>query len=104
MASLSEAKPMQVIKSLGAVASAGRDVDGLLQTRVEVLKAETARRSLPSVASGLRAWHEFAAQVLGYPEDGTLPPRKAEDVEKCVGIFGNVFIYISYIYYIYIYI
>ena len=89
VASFTEAKPMQVIKSLGVAAAAGRDVDGLLQTRVEVLKTETARRSLPSVASGLRAWHEFAVVVLGYPEDSTLPPRKAEDVEKFVGIFAN---------------
>lgn len=90
--------PKTVVKRL-AVASpvaAGR----LLEERARQLRLVSKKNSLASVASGLRAWHGFATQVLGYEEHATLPPRSDDDVCKFISIFvvaGTAMNYVGYV-------
>ena len=58
------------------------------------------QRSLPSVASGLRLWHQFAVQHLRYSAEATLPPRSTSDVLHLVALFknpGTATNYVSYV-------
>ena len=43
--------------------------------------------SQKSVASGLRAWHAFATDLLDYHEDRTLPPRHDGHILRFLAIF-----------------
>ena len=58
-----------------------------LQQRAETLKLSSQQGSGPAVASGLRAWHQFAVSFLEYPPDETLPPKRAGDVLKFIAVF-----------------
>lgn len=72
----------------------------VLEARAAELKTQTQRKSLPSVASGLRCWHSFANQVLQYRDEETLPPKCARHVVQFVGIFrhpGTARNYVSYL-------
>ena len=82
-------RPMQGIRGAEAAAVRGLPITALLEQQVLLLKQETQRKSMPSVASGLRAWHHFAVGVLAYPESQTLPPRSSKDVELFVTLFAN---------------
>lgn len=82
-------KPQKMIKALTNAKRSGIDVSEVLQTGAELLKLESVRASLPSVASGLRAWHGFAAVFLDYPVHQTLPPKSDEDVVEFVSFFKS---------------
>ena len=60
-----------------------------LQQRAETLKLSSQQGSGPAVASGLRAWHQFAVSFLEYPPDETLPPKRAGDVLKFIAVFSS---------------
>ena len=45
-----------------------------LDSRAFALQLASRQGSKAAVASGLRAWQEFAVSILGYPPDATLPP------------------------------
>lgn len=81
--------PQDVIRQLGAARDQGVDVGERLLQQAAALRVETQRQSLRSVASGLRAWHQFAVLVLGYAPNLTLPPAAGEDVEQFITIFRN---------------
>ena len=51
------------------------------------MELKSVRASLPSVASALKAWHDFATGVLGVKSDSTLPPVS----EGHVCTFASVF-------------
>ena len=80
-------RPAQATLGLARARSLGLDVDSCLIHRATQLKLETQRKSLSSVAAGLKSWHAFAHAVLGYPASGTLPPRSAIDVMMYLTIF-----------------
>ena len=91
--------PQQAIQALSAAKKRGLEVDDVLCGMADNVLIETNRKSLPSVASGLRAWHSFATEVLSYPEEATLPPRHDGDVVKFICIFrsgGTAANYVSY--------
>ena len=96
-----KAKPMQVVHALKEAVEA--DIDEtmeLLLDRSDLLRTFQVKKSLASVSSGLKCWHHFAAGVLSYPSNGTLPPRLCRDVCLYVGIFcnsGTAANYISYL-------
>ena len=83
--------PRETTHRLAAARQAGKgaEVTAFLEQHEQVLKLETQRRSLPQVASGLRAWHFFAVTVLDYQEEATIPPGSSEDVIKFVQVFNN---------------
>jgi hypothetical protein len=70
-------KPFDAIERLGLAKAAGKDVDLLLAAKAENFRDLSVQGSYASVASALRCWHRFATLFLGYPEEGTLPPRGA---------------------------
>eukprot|EP00971_Amphidinium_carterae_P332843 6467214-Amphidinium_carterae.1 len=71
-------KPMQTVTALtNAKTRNATAVLDALQQQADFVKLASQRKSLPSVAAGLRCWHGFAVGVLAYPEGATLPPRKA---------------------------
>ena len=80
-------KPSQATEALAAARLAGKDVHSLLDRRVEQMKLETNKKSLATVCSGLRSWHCFATEVLGYDQRKTLPPAHSLDVMRFVTIF-----------------
>ena len=55
--------------------------------RAQLLRLESKRGSLRSVASGLKAWHGFADLVLDCPCAATLPPRTDADVCRFISVF-----------------
>ena len=72
----------------------------MLEIKAASLKASTQKRSLASVASGLRCWHQFAVTVLQYRPEETLPPKCARDIVYFVAIFqnpGTARNYVSYV-------
>ena len=71
---LGEMKPQQMLKTLSESKKAGVDIRQLLSDKTTQAKLESARASLPSIASGLKAWEAFVADLLGYPRGTTLPP------------------------------
>ena len=97
---LQQCLPQDVIARLGAARDRGADVGELLLHQAASLRVETQRRSLASVASGLRAWHQFAVLVLGYSPSAILPPLEGEDVEKFISIFRNGSTACNYIVYL----
>ena len=60
-------------------------LEGLVQ---QVLMG-TNRRSLASVRSGIKVWHEFSTSGLGYPPEASLPPRNSNHAVMFVAIFKN---------------
>jgi len=82
-------RPGEVIQALGMARARGADVAGLLKARKEALLLETQRKSLPSVAAGLRCWHAYAVHLLGYDEEASLPPRCADHVATYVCLFSS---------------
>ena len=74
---------------MAAACADGAPVEEVLLARASALRMEGKRKSLPQVAAALRCWHAFAAEVLGYPESATLPPREGSHVEMFVAIFRN---------------
>ena len=95
------AKPLKVIGALKEAAE--NDIDktmDILLDHSSMLRTHQVKKSLASVASGLKCWHHFASGVLSYPSNGTLPPRSCRDVCLYVGIFcnsGTAANYISYL-------
>ena len=95
---LEPSTPRERIAALGGLDRAERVQ--LLEARVATLKLTTQRKSLPSVASGLRCWHAFATSVLSYRETDTLPPKCARHIVSFVAIFqnpGTARNYVSYV-------
>ena len=85
---LGGAKPRQAVAQLARITTAdSMAVQSALRLRAQRLRLETQRNSLPSVASGLRAWHAFAVSVLKYEEGESLPPRSEDHVLMYVSIF-----------------
>lgn len=85
------AKPGSLVQQMLMVSDAGdKEVmkDALAQ-RAQVLQLETNRKSLASMASGLKCWHTFAVGVLEMPEDATLPPQSDSDILLWLCIFKN---------------
>lgn len=64
-------------------------MQSFLDQRVAQLKLEGHRKSLAKVACGLKSWHAFAVNVLGYQASTTLPPRAEADMTKFLTIFRN---------------
>ena len=84
-----DCSPSVVISRLGEARARGLDVGTTLLEHAAALRVESQRQSLASVASGLRAWHQFAVHVLGYEPRATLPPSSGADVEKFIAVFRN---------------
>ena len=82
--SLASGTPLSTIQ---AAAKVGKDVAVcLFDKRAQPLRLESKRGSLRSVASGLKAWHDFAEQVLDYPCTATLPPRTDADIRRFISV------------------
>eukprot|EP00959_Pyramimonas_sp_CCMP1952_P005192 109082-Pyramimonas_sp.AAC.1 len=84
-----DAKPMDVIRRLAAAKARGQNPHSVLQERVCLLKTESARASLASVSSALKAWHAFAVHILGMPAQATLPPRSETQACEFLAIFRS---------------
>ena len=92
------------MKVIGALKEADeKNIDrtmGILLDHASMLRTQQVKKSLASVASGLKCWHHFASGVLSHPNTGTLPPRSCRDVCLYVGIFcnsGTAANYVSYL-------
>jgi hypothetical protein len=85
------AGPRTAIRTMAVAKQRGqaREVLEALANREQELRLQIQRKSLPQVASGLRAWHEFATNVLDYDPQATIPPSSAEDVSKFLCCFTN---------------
>jgi len=81
--------PAAAISALGTAKLSGHCVQPLLEQRVATLKRESNKKSLASVACGLKSWHAFAVSVLNYSHGSTLPPSGEMDVMKFLTIFRN---------------
>ena len=79
--------PASTIERLASARNQGMPVCDLLAAKAATLRMESKRKSLPHVATGLKAWHTFATTVLGYDEKQTLPPKTGYDVECFVAVF-----------------
>jgi len=100
LAGFGEAVPRRAIGMAANAVAAGADVRGTLAAKAQLLRIETQRKSLASVVSGLRAWHNFAVGVLKYPADRSLPPLSDDDVCAFVTLFsspGTASNYVGYI-------
>ena len=94
----SPSAPRECIAALSKLEA--HDARQMLELRAATLKARAQRKSLPSVASGLRCWRHFAESVLQYNAAHTLPPKCANDVVCFVAIFrnsGTARNYVSYV-------
>ena len=76
--------PAQAMKKLKASGGAAIPV---LERMAEQLLLENNRRSLKSVSSGIKTYHEFSTEVLGVPAEATLPPRSSSDMVLFISIF-----------------
>ena len=81
------AGPRVNIVPAAMAARVGQPVDEVLRLRAQLLCVENHRKSLASIASGLRAWHEFATTVLRYESEHSLPPVDENHVAMFVSIF-----------------
>ena len=79
---------MEVIRRLAEANRRGQNPHSVLQERVRLLKMESARASLASVSSALKAWHAFAVHILGMPAEATLPPRSEAQACEFLAIFS----------------
>ena len=79
--------PRKAVQELAAAQQCGHSVECLLADRAVVMRIESAKKSLPSIRSALKCWHEFATLVLAYPAGSTLPPRGDADIFKYVAMF-----------------
>ena len=93
-------RPAQATEALAVAKLAGKDVYGLLDKRVEMMKIETNKKSLATVCSGLRSWHYFASEVLGYDPRKTLPPLHSQDAMRFVTIFKSAATGCNYVGYV----
>ena len=82
-------RPREFITKLAEAKRWGANVGTLLQERAMIIKIESSRKNLGSVASGLRAWHAFAVSLKGYPDEASLPPRCDEDVVEFISLFKS---------------
>ena len=82
-------KPRRLIGKLAEAKRAGKDVSAILQDKAMLIKMESSRKNLPSVASGLRAWHAFAVALKGYKEEASLPPVDEDHVVEFVSLFKS---------------
>jgi len=100
MGSFGTLAPRGAIRAAGSAAADGVDVTSILVGRAKMLQVEVVRKSLPSVASGLKAWHSFAVEVLKYEEDSSLPPREGKHMVAYASIFrcsGTAANYVGYV-------
>ena len=81
-------QPRKAIEALSR-AQERAPMNELLDRLVKEAKIEANRKSLKSVAAGLRAWHLFGLVVLLYPLQATLPPRCSMDAQRFVMVFSN---------------
>ena len=83
--------PRSATHQLIAAKKAGRtsEVEQVLRDRELQLRLSQQRKSLPQVASGLKAWHLYATGILGYSEEATLPPYSSEHVCGWLTLFAN---------------
>ena len=79
--------PAKALATLAAMPQ--QQAQCVLQSASDRLKTSSQLRSLPSVASGLRLWRNFALQLLNYAADRSLLPRSAQDIVQFVSIFRN---------------
>ena len=93
-----EQGPGKTLAALTAMPASAADT--VLQSAGVSLQVSSQLRSLPSVASGLRLWHEFAASLLRYAPEHTLPPQSSTDVVKFITLFRNAGTAANYISYI----
>ena len=95
-------RPLQTIDAMKRAEKEGLDITTYLDDKVMLLKLESSRSRLASISSGLKAWHHFAVDVLGYVLDKSLPPRKETGVVgfitmfKCAGMATNYVGYMSW--------
>ncbi|CAE8640130.1 unnamed protein product [Polarella glacialis] len=86
-----DAGPSNVSRALASAVDQGKgaEVDKVLELRALGLMMSSQRRSMASVASGLRCWRYFASSVLGYHGEAMLPPTAPEHIIKFACIFRN---------------
>ena len=92
--------PREAIRAAGRAVTEGVDVTSLMVGRAKMMQVEVVKKSLPSVASGLKAWHGFAVEVLKYEEDASLPPREGKHMVAYVSVFrcsGTAANYVGYV-------
>ena len=95
-----ESKPMNVIKKMRVAREQGHNPLSVVQERVRLLKMESARTSLASISSALKAWHAFAVHIRGLQECATLPPQSEEQACEFLALFRSgktASNYISYV-------
>ena len=80
--------PKMALRTL-ATAQQHKEIVPILDEMVWETKLEANGRSLKSAASGLRAWHSYAVNILGYCEKQSLPPKSSKDAQRFVMIFAN---------------
>ena len=76
------------------------EMQEMLVNKEHELRLSSQRKSLPQVAAGLKAWHVFATQILGYSDEATLPPESSNDVSKFLVMFSNAGTAANYLSYI----
>ena len=76
-------RPRAVITALKKAVDAGEHelVQRSLQEQVLINKLYNNKRSFAAVRSGIKAWHEFAVEVLTYSRRCTLPPKASRHVQ-----------------------
>ena len=84
-----EKSPMLEIQAWAAAKRSGANVELLLTERSQLLSLEGVRTNAKSKVSALKAWHACCVDVLGVPENATLPPRSIGHVRAFVGMFKN---------------
>ncbi|CAK0800852.1 unnamed protein product, partial [Prorocentrum cordatum] len=85
----SSLRQVAAIQAVARAQASGKNPLHALRTRAACLKLESRQHSLRTTASGLRAWHQFAAAVLHYPESSILQPKSPTDMEAFIFIIFN---------------
>ena len=67
----------------------GAPLTGMLEAFVQKTLLDSAPKSLASIASALRCWHRFAAQIINIDDCETLPPRHDSHVMMFIAVFRN---------------
>ena len=81
--------PAHGVQVLAAAIRQGTSVSTLAEAVVYKSMLDSAPRSLPRIASGLRCWHRFAIEVLNLQPLETLPPRDDSQVILYCSVFRN---------------
>eukprot|EP00930_Biecheleria_cincta_P003118 TRINITY_DN104055_c0_g1_i1.p1 TRINITY_DN104055_c0_g1~~TRINITY_DN104055_c0_g1_i1.p1 ORF type:complete len:613 (-),score=63.61 TRINITY_DN104055_c0_g1_i1:266-2104(-) len=92
--------PRSIIQKLAVAKQQGEDVNNLLHDMGRLIKTESSRKRLLSIASGLRAWNAFEVSLKDYPEGASLPPRCDDDDVEFVSLFKSAKTASNYVGYI----